>query len=95
MKIKYLMSLLVLLLSLGAVSGKSDERNIASTGSPLPTITEASSPAQAPFPDVCIPGVPDRGDCCLWQIQRRADGNAKQNSAMSINVIWGRNDEGR
>jgi len=75
MKIKYVVSLLVLLFSLGAVSGKSDERSIASTGMPSPSVTaEATSPAPAPFPDVCIPGVPSGDDCCLWQIQRRADG---------------------
>ena len=96
MKIKYLVSLLVLLLSLGAVSGKSDERSIASTGVSSPSVTaEASSPAPASFPDVCIPGVPAETIVVSGRFSEGPTENAKQSSAMFINVIWDRTDEGR
>ncbi len=36
--------------------------------------TLAQTAAASPIPDVTIPGVPPTGNCCLWQIHKRANG---------------------
>lgn len=74
MKIKYVVGVLVVLFSLSALSAKSIRQSSASADSEAINTAAATSLAQSPFPDVCIPGVPDKGDCCLWEIVRRADG---------------------
>src|SRR3712207_6257288 len=33
------------------------------------------APAQAPFPNVTIPGIPTTGNCCLTRVHKRAEGN--------------------
>ena len=75
MRIKYVACISAALVLVVLLSAKSVRQSLASAepsasiGSP-----EASPPPQSPFPDVCIPGVPEKGDCCLWEIVRKVDG---------------------
>ena len=41
------------------------------------TNAAATTPMQSPFPDITIPGVPDTGTCCLWQVEKRIDGERR------------------
>src|SRR5262249_43948122 len=42
---------------------------------PSPSLNLPSAIAvQAPLPTISIPGVPASGQCCLWQVEKRADG---------------------
>jgi hypothetical protein len=36
-------------------------------------------PPPPPFPNVVIPGIPPAGDCCLWQLEKRIDGQRQAN----------------
>lgn len=47
----------------------------AAIGYRATTIKVAAVPAPSPFPDVIIPGVPATGNCCLWQTQKKVEGN--------------------
>ena len=40
---------------------------------PQPSLTAPAPPA-SPFPDIPIPGVPNNNPCCLWQVEKRVDG---------------------
>jgi len=75
MRIKYVALTLAALACVALLSAKSLQQSAASIETP-PSIssTEASPAPQSPFPDVCIPGVPGKGDCCLWEIVRKVDG---------------------
>lgn len=76
MKIKHVIGFLVALFSLSAFGAKSVERSLPSVEPPPPIRSpEASSSFQSPFPDISIPGVPEKGDCCLWEIVRTVAGN--------------------
>jgi hypothetical protein len=46
---------------------------------PAVAVSHAASatPAPSPFPDITIPGVPDTGQCCLWQLEKRIDGERR------------------
>ena len=75
MRIKYVPCVLAALVFVVLLSAKSVQQSAASTEpSASGSSAEASLPPQSPFPDVCIPGVPDKGNCCLWEIVRRVDG---------------------
>ncbi|HEX8475693.1 MAG TPA: hypothetical protein VF666_16840 [Pyrinomonadaceae bacterium] len=42
-----------------------------------PLFQDEAAAAGNPFPDVGIPGFPPTGNCCLFQIEKKADGNRK------------------
>ena len=75
MRIKYVAGISAALVFAALLSARWVQQGVvsaepaASLGSP-----ELSPPPQSPFPDVCIPGVPEKGNCCLWEIVRKADG---------------------
>jgi hypothetical protein len=75
MRIKYVGCLLTALVLVVLLSAKSVQQSVdptepsVSIGSP-----EAASLPQSPFPDICIAGITDKGDCCLWEIVRKVSG---------------------
>lgn len=75
MRIKYLAGISTAVVLVVLLSAQSVQKSVASAD-PSASIDspEATTPPQAPFPDVCIPGVPEKGDCCLWEIVRKAVG---------------------
>ena len=75
MRIKYVAGLSAALALVVLLSARYVQQSAASA-EPSESIgsREASRSPQSPFPDVCIPGVPEKGDCCLWEIERRVDG---------------------
>lgn len=76
MNLKYVVGISVALCLVTSFTANSARQSAAASAeSPEPiSSAEASLSLKSPFPDVSIPGVPDRGDCCLWQIERRVDG---------------------
>jgi hypothetical protein len=81
MKIKYVIGVLVTLFLATVFTAKSVEQNTGSAEPREPRSSSEANSASPPFkfPDVCIPGVPEKGDCCLWEIQRRVDGKRVAN----------------
>jgi hypothetical protein len=75
MRIKYVGCLLTALVLVVLLSAKSVQQSVdptepsVSIGSP-----ETASLPQSPFPDICIPGITDKGNCCLWEIVRKVSG---------------------
>lgn len=80
MKIKYVGVLVALFLAT-VFTAKSVEQSTGSAEPREPRSSSEANPASPAFkfPDVCIPGVPEKGDCCLWEIQRRVDGKRVAN----------------
>ena len=86
MKTIYTLSLLLALL-IGVVCGASlISKNNASAKSVVGTaaakavevpVVEAEPMPASPFPDISIPGVPATGNCCLTQLEKRAQGTRK------------------
>jgi hypothetical protein len=75
MRIKYVALTLAALAVVALLGARFLQQGVAATRTPLRAdSTEASPPPQSPFPDVCIPGVPEKGNCCLWEIVRKVDG---------------------
>ena len=72
MRIKYVVLTLAALAVVALLGARFLQQSAASV-SPVEA-AEASPAPQSPFPDVCIPGVPEKGDCCLWEIVRKVDG---------------------
>lgn len=86
MKTIYTLSLLLALL-IGVVCGATIiSKNNASAKSVIATaaakavevpVVEAELMQASPFPDIPIPGVPATGNCCLTQLEKRAQGTRK------------------
>ena len=74
MKIKYPACMLTALVLLVLLSAKSVQQSVDPKEPSESSDSEAARLPQSPFPDVCIAGIPDKGDCCLWEIVRRANG---------------------
>lgn len=75
MRIKYFALTLAALAVVALLGARFLRHGVASVKTPPPADTTEASPApQSPFPDVCIPGVPEKGNCCLWEIVRKVDG---------------------
>ncbi|HWO00676.1 MAG TPA: hypothetical protein VNS63_15565 [Blastocatellia bacterium] len=75
MKIKYAVGILVALLLVTTLGATLVLRGVASAEAfEASSLPEAALSLQSPFPDITIPGVPDKGDCCIWEIERRVDG---------------------
>src|SRR5947207_8911258 len=72
MIIKYIAGLYAALALVVLLSARYVQQSVASA-EPSESIgsREARPSPQSPFPDVCIPGVPEKGDCCLWEIVRK------------------------
>jgi len=75
MRIKYVAAISAALIIVMLLSARLIQQNVVSAEPSAPiSATEASPSPQSPFPDVCIPGVPEKGNCCLWEIVRKVDG---------------------
>ncbi len=75
MRIKYVTCILAALVFVVLLSARSVQQSVDPTHPPASIgSTDAIPSPQSPFPDVCIPGVPDNGNCCLWEIVRKVDG---------------------
>jgi len=67
---KHITTLLLICASIALIGADSNRKNIVRAEAPIDAI-----PIPPPaFPDICIPGIPDNGNCCLWEIVRKADG---------------------
>ncbi len=66
MRIKYVACMSAALVLVVLLSAKSVRQSLASAEPSASVGSPETSPPQSPFPDVCIPGVPEKGDCCLW-----------------------------
>jgi hypothetical protein len=61
----------LVLVTSARIGGRTGEINAATIEPPPP----AAAPAPfSPFPDIPIPGVPVSDNCCLWQVEKRIDG---------------------
>ena len=77
MKIRNVAGVLIALFSLTTFIAQPGQRSAASPGQPESIGYNAPFvPPQSPYPDISIPGLPNK-DCCVWQIQRRVDGTRK------------------
>jgi len=65
MKIKYPACMLTALVLLVLLSAKSVQQSVDPKEPSESSDSEAARLPQSPFPDVCIAGIPDKGDCCL------------------------------
>src|SRR5947207_15584666 len=89
MIIKYIAGLYAALALVVLLSARYVQQSVASA-EPSESIgsREPRPSPQSPFPDVCIPGVPEKGDCCLWEIVRKVGGKreAKYGSPYNCDV---------
>lgn len=75
MRLKYVGCTLTALVFVFLLSAKSVQQSVDPTDLSATIVSPEATPLpQSPFPDVCIPGIPDKGDCCLWEIVRKVSG---------------------
>ena len=78
MKTRQVMLSAIVTIAAAAAVGSLVHRGVRASEAAVPVSLAASATSmQSPFPDITIPGVPDTGPCCMWQVEKRIDGERR------------------